>query len=161
MNNSAFEPYFDKNSKILILGSFPSIKSRQEGFYYGNKQNRFWKTLAKIFDEPIPESVLDKKSFLTKHNIALYDIVAKSSLKGSSDKELSKDFLLVNNLQKLLPPYTKVEKIVCNGKLAYNLTTQNFQLPIPVVYLNSTSPANPRFTFEEWQKELIFLKSFQ
>ena len=158
MNNYAFQPFYDKSSRVMILGSFPSVKSRQEGFYYGNKQNRFWKTLSNIFNESVPESIEDKKALLTRHHIALYDIVAVSSLKGSSDKALSKDFELINNLDKLLPPYTNVEKVICNGKLAYTLTTENFNLSVPVIYLNSTSPANPRYTFQEWENEFKFLK---
>lgn len=158
MNNIAFQPFYNKNSRILILGSFPSVKSREEGFYYGNKQNRFWKTLATTFNEPLPITIKDKQNLLTKYNIALYDIVESSPLKGSSDIELQKDYKLVSNLNILLPPYTKVEKILCNGKLAYNLTTENFDFNIPVICMQSTSPANPRFSFEEWQNQLNFLK---
>ncbi len=158
MNNIAFKPYYNKDSKVLILGSFPSIKSRQDGFYYGNKQNRFWKTIANIFEEPLPTTIIEKQTLLNKYKIALYDIVEKSPLKGSSDLELQKDYTLISNLDKLLPPYTKVEKIICNGKLAYNLTIQNFNLQVPVIYMQSTSPANPRYNLKDWLDELIFLK---
>ncbi len=158
MNKIAFQPYYNKNSRILILGSFPSVKSREEGFYYGNKKNRFWKTLAQTFNDPLPITIDEKKKLLNKYKIALYDVVESSSLKGSSDLELQKDYTLVSNLDKLLPPYTKVEKILCNGKLAYNLTIENFDFNIPVKYMQSTSPVNPRYRFEDWQKELNFLK---
>lgn len=158
MKNIAFQPFYDKTSRVLILGSFPSVKSRENGFYYGNKQNRFWKTIATIFDEPLPQNIEEKKAILLKYNIALYDIVEASSLKGSSDIELQKDFKLVSNLDKLLPPYTKVEKILCNGKLAYTLTKNNFKLDVPIIYMQSTSPANPRYNIDDWKKQLDFLK---
>ncbi len=158
MKKTGFQPFYDNNSQVLILGSFPSIKSREEGFYYGNKQNRFWKFLSHTLEEELPLTINEKKTLLTKHHIALYDIVEEASLNGSSDLELKKDFKLICNLHELLPPYTKVEKILCNGKLAYNLTKNNFQVKQPIIYMPSTSPANPRCRFEDWQRELEFLK---
>lgn len=159
MSNLGFKPFYNKDSRLLILGSFPSVKSREEGFYYGNKQNRFWRFLAQSFHEELPQTIQEKKDFLSKHNIALYDIVEESSLIGSSDLELEKDFKLVSSLHKLLPPYTKVEKILCNGKLAYNLTKENFQVEVPIIYMQSTSPANPRCKLKDWENELEFLKN--
>lgn len=150
-----FEPVYDKNSRILILGSFPSVKSRENGFYYGHKQNRFWKMLSQIYIEKISEDVENKKSFLLKHNIALYDVVLESDLKGSADLDLEKSQMKIADMSFLLPPHTKVEKIICNGKTAYNLLMENFNTTIPIVYLSSTSPANPRFNISDWQKELI------
>lgn len=150
-----FEPVYDKNSRILILGSFPSVKSRENGFYYGHKQNRFWKMLSQIYNEKISEDVENKKSFLLKHNIALYDVVLESDLKGSADLDLEKSQMKIADMSFLLPPHTKVEKIICNGKTAYNLLMENFNTTIPIVYLSSTSPANPRFNISDWQKELI------
>ncbi len=150
-----FEPVYDKNSRILILGSFPSVKSRENGFYYGHKQNRFWKMLSQIYNENISEDVENKKSFLLKHNIALYDVVLESDLKGSADLDLEKSQMKIADMSFLLPPHTKVEKIICNGKTAYNLLMENFNTTIPIVYLSSTSPANPRFNISDWQKELI------
>ncbi len=152
-----FEPVFDKNSKVLILGSFPSVISRSQGFYYGNKQNRFWKMLSLCFQEEISESIESKKQFLLKHNIALYDIVTESNLLGSADSTLQKSQNKIANINNLLPPNTKVEKIICNGKTAYNLLVNNFNITAPVVCLPSTSGANPRYKFETWQIELEFL----
>lgn len=159
MKKCGFQPFYDKDSRVLILGSFPSVKSREEGFYYGNKQNRFWKYISLIFKQPLPQSIDEKKRLLITYKIALYDIVEETSLIGSSDLELEKDFKLVSNLHELLPPYTKVEKILCNGKLAFNLAKDNFQVEVPIVYMQSTSPANPRSTIEDWQRELEFLKN--
>ena len=85
-----FNPVVNNKSKVLILGSFPSVKSREIKFYYGNKQNRFWKVLEEYFGEKVPENTEGKRAFLLTHCIALWDIVASSTIKGSSDNELIK-----------------------------------------------------------------------
>ena len=120
-----FEPVFDENSKILILGSFPSVKSRENGFYYGNPQNRFWKMLSQVFGEKFENDLESKKTFLKKHKIALYDVVLQSDLNGSADLSLEKSNRNLTDISALLPPNTKVEKILCNGKTAFKLLTQN------------------------------------
>ena len=79
------EPYYNIDSKVLILGSMPSVKSRELGFYYMHPQNRFWKTLAKVFDEDLPKAIDDKKDFLKRHKIALWDVIASCNITGSSD----------------------------------------------------------------------------
>lgn len=149
---------FDKDSKVLILGSFPSVKSRARGFYYGNKQNRFWKMLEKVFGEKIEDDTNFKIQFLLNHHIALYDAVEASDLVGSSDENLKKSNLKPANIDFLLPPNTKVEKIICNGKTSYNILMKGYNGSAAVVCLPSTSPANPNFSFGEWEKELINLK---
>ena len=83
-----FGPFYDQDSEILILGSFPSPVSRQEGFYYGHKQNRFWKILAGIFKENIPQTIEEKKTFLTKHRIALYDAIESLEIQGAADSSI-------------------------------------------------------------------------
>lgn len=80
-----FEPVYDKNSEILILGSFPSVKSREQGFYYGHPQNRFWKVLAAIVQEKIPDSIEEKKEMLLRNHIAVYDVIWQCKITGSSD----------------------------------------------------------------------------
>ena len=152
-----FEPVYDKNSKILILGSFPSVKSRLNGFYYGNKQNRFWKMLSQVFNESVSDNIEKKKEFVLKHNIALYDVVLESDLQGSSDIELEKSNKKICDLSFLLPPFTKVKKIICNGKTAYKLLVDQFQTDIPILCLSSTSPANPRYNFNEWKEALSLI----
>lgn len=159
--NKGFDPVFDENSKVLILGSFPSVKSRAVGFYYGNKQNRFWKTLEKVFDEKISDNIQEKIKFLKKHNIALWDVVQESDLKGSADVTLEKSNKKTADFSFLLPPNTKIEKILCNGKTAYNLFLSLCKTEIPTIYLSSTSPANPRYDFEKWKAELLFLNIFE
>ena len=84
-----FKPIFDKNSKILILGSFPSVVSRKFGFYYANPQNRFWRVLAGILNTPLPESIDEKIKFLLAHRIAIYDVAISCEIKGSSDAKMT------------------------------------------------------------------------
>lgn len=162
-----FQPVFDNNSKILILGSFPSVKSRLEGFYYSHPQNRFWKTLSQIFGEEILPDIESKKQFLLRHRLALYDVVAQSNLSGSADETLQKSKYLSAKIDFLLPPYTKVEKILCNGKAAFRILTNqkgvieengNYfyltQQSIPILCLSSTSSANPRYNFLQWESAI-------
>lgn len=148
-----FEPVFDENSRILILGSFPSVKSREIRFYYGNRQNRFWKTVCSLYGEEIPESIAGKIDFLHRNRIALWDIVTACDIVGSSDSTIA-DYE-VADLRKILS-IAKIEKILCNGAAAYRILTENYPaLPVPVVKLPSTSPANPRFEENAWKKELL------
>lgn len=150
---NGFEPIYDKNSKILILGSFPSIFSRKENFYYGNKQNKFWKVFENIFKVHL-DSIEDKKNFLLEHNIALWDIIESCEIFGSMDKNI-KNYKFVD-LKSVLPPNTKVCKVLCNGKKSFELTQlfikQN-NINLPVIYLPSTSPANTYFDIDIWKKE--------
>ena len=144
-----FEPVIDKKSKVLILGSFPSVKSREINFYYGNKQNRFWKVLEEYFDEKVPENADGKRAFLLAHHIALWDIIGSSTIKGSSDNELVKKIDSVNIIPKLLQDFPTIQAVICNGKASYNLTTKYFP-NITAIYLPSTSPANVSFKKEAW-----------
>ena len=84
----SFEPIFDSASQILILGTLPSVKSRETNFYYGHKQNRFWKVLAALFQEPIPETIDEKKHLLLRHHIAIWDVIQSCDIKGSSDSSI-------------------------------------------------------------------------
>ena len=144
-----FEPVIDKESKVLILGSFPSVKSREINFYYGNKQNRFWKVLEEYFDEKVPENTDGKRAFLLAHHIALWDIIGSSTIKGSTDNELVKKIDSVNIIPKLLQDFPTIQAVICNGKASYNLTTKYFP-NITAIYLPSTSPANVSFKQEAW-----------
>ncbi|MBQ8844518.1 MAG: DNA-deoxyinosine glycosylase [Clostridia bacterium] len=155
MKKNGFNAIIDNNSKILILGSFPSVKSREISFYYGNKQNRFWKMLEFTFNKKIEDNVDSKIKFLLSYNIALWDIVKSSNIKNSDDKTLEKSNYELNQIDLLLKEFPNIKKIICNGKLAYELVVNNFKLNIPVVYLTSTSPANPRFKYELWKEEIL------
>ncbi len=149
-----FEPVYDKNSEILILGSFPSVKSREAGFYYGNKRNRFWTMLSQVFEEKIEDSIESKIAFLKNHKIALWDVVSQSDLNGSADKALEESNKKIANFSFLFPPHTRVRKILCNGKTAYNLFQEVNQTTLDCFCMPSTSPANPRYDFKIWEKAL-------
>lgn len=143
-----FEPFVGKNPKILILGSFPSVKSRKIEFYYGNPQNRFWKTIAEFFGQPIPQTVEDKKAFLVLNGIALWDVVAECEIVGSQDSKI-KNFK-VADIKKLLQKID-VQLIILNGGKAYEIFATHFNsVDVPYVQLPSTSPANTRFLKEKW-----------
>ncbi|MDE7454961.1 MAG: DNA-deoxyinosine glycosylase [Clostridia bacterium] len=141
-----FEPIFDSNSKILILGSFPSVKSRETEFYYGNKQNRFWNTLGQFYGN-IPQTIEDKKQLCHSCGIALWDIVASCSIVGSMDNDIT-NYTLVDLSQVLNK--CNVTKILCNGAKSYQLTLSAYKGNIPVIKMPSTSSANIRFDKSVW-----------
>lgn len=152
--NHTFDPVFNKESRVLILGSFPSVKSREIAFYYGNPQNRFWKVLEAIYNEEISNDIEDKKSFLLKHQIALWDVIESCEIKGSSDSSI-KD-VIPNDLNKILKE-AEIKKIYVNGNKAYDLYMQYCYKDYnrEVVKLPSTSPANATYSLEKlieiWQ----------
>lgn len=149
---TGFSPVFDDNSRVLILGSFPSIKSREISFYYGNKQNKFWRTICGFFQEGVPESVEGKKDFLFRHGIALWDMAVSCEIEGSADASVKNARLA--DLEFIFSR-CKIEKILLNGTLAYNLFCKKYaNVSIPYVKMSSTSPANPRFRQELWREEL-------
>ena len=113
-----FGPVYNEKSKILILGSFPSVKSREIQFYYGHPQNRFWKVLAHILDEEVPQTIDEKKALLLENQIALWDVIESCSIIGSSDTSI-KD-VVVNDFSKILAE-SEIEKIFVNGTKAYEL----------------------------------------
>ena len=151
---TGFEPLVDNDSEILILGSFPSVKSRANNFYYGNPQNRFWKMLATIFNENLPQPIENKKELCRKHKIALWDVVISSNLSGSSDVSLKKSDIELADINGLLKRYPSIKTILCNGKLAYNLFNKYFKVELPVFYMPSTSPANVSYNIDIWREKL-------
>ncbi len=149
MLSHTFEPVFDENSRILILGTFPSVKSREQGFYYGHPQNRFWKILANLLNEPVPETIETKKAFLLKHGIAVWDVVASCDITGSSDSSIKN--VVPADLSQVLD-HAPIEKIFANGGKAYSLY-QKYAFPITgreAQKLPSSSPANA-----SWQMERL------
>lgn len=136
-----FEPVYDENSRILILGSFPSVKSRENHFYYGHPQNRFWKVLASILEEAVPETIEEKKAMFLNHHIAIWDVIESCTILGSSDTSI-KD-VVVNDFTEILQN-SKIEKIFVNGTKAYELYHKYAEKKtgIKAVRLPSTSPAN-------------------
>lgn len=135
------KPIYDKNSKVLILGSIPSVKSREVGFYYSHPKNKFWSILSTIYQEKIPESKQDKIIFLKKHHIALYDVLASCDINSSSDSSIKNP--IPNDFTEILKS-SNIKTIFTTGKKAYNLY-QKLCYPktnLHAIYLPSTSPAN-------------------
>ena len=145
-----FGPVYDSYSRILILGSFPSVKSREINFYYGHRNNRFWKILGMLFNEEIE----DKKSFLLKHHIALFDVIESCDIIGSSDASIQN--VKPNDLSIILNN-SKIKTIYLNGSKAYELYNRfcKDKYSIKTVRLPSTSPANAAYSiddlFNEWK----------
>lgn len=143
-----FPPVVDADSKILILGSFPSVKSREEGFFYGHPQNRFWRMLAALFNEDVPMDIPEKKTFLLRHHIALWDVIASCEIQGSSDASV-KNAVPVDMTQ--VTEIAHIERVICNGALAGKLYRRHL-LPLTgleAVVLPSTSPANANWSLEK------------
>lgn len=142
-----FPPLYDKDSKILVLGSFPSVKSREQLFFYGHPQNRFWKVTAAVFGDDVPKSIEDKKAFLHKNHIALWDVIASCDIEGSADSTIKN--VVPNDLDAIIKN-SKVKRIFVNGKTAekyYNKYTKD-KLERAAVCLPSTSPANAAWNIE-------------
>lgn len=140
-------PVYDGRSRILILGSFPSARSRETGFFYGHPQNRFWKLLAFLYGQNVPESIAEKRAFLLSNRLALWDVIASCEIQGSSDASISS--VTANDLSPLLNA-APIEKIFTNGKTADALY-KKYILPRTqrqTVCLPSTSPANAAWTFD-------------
>lgn len=147
-----FAPVFDPESKVLILGSFPSVKSREVEFYYGHKQNRFWRTVCGYFYEEIPPTVEGKKDFLHRRKIALWDMAVSCQIQGSADASVKNAELA--DLAEIFSK-AKLQKILLNGSLSYELFISKYaDIKVPYVKMPSTSPANPRFSEERWREEL-------
>ena len=140
------KPVYDKNSKILILGSFPSVKSREAQFFYGHPQNRFWKVISSITDTKLPGTIEDKRKMLINNNIAVWDVIASCDIEGSSDSSIKN--VVVNDLSEILKE-TNIKTIFLNGGTAYNLFKKyNKDLNMNIIKLPSTSPANARYSLE-------------
>lgn len=151
-----FEPVFDSFSRILILGSFPSVLSFKQGFYYGNSRNRFWGLMQEVFGMSV-DTIENKKQLLLKNNIALWDIVLSgenlnNGRESSSDSNLKCE--IVADIPKIMSK-SSISKIICNGKKSYELFCKYYPNLIDIsVCLPSTSPANVRFDKDIWVKEL-------
>ena len=147
-----FGPYVNKDSKILILGSIPSVKSREYGFYYMHPQNRFWKVICDLFDEKIPGSILGKKKFLKRHKIALWDVLDSCDINGSSDYSIKNP--KVNDIKKLIVG-TSIKYIFVTGKKALSLYNKYclHDVMIKAIYLPSTSGANCACSYDELKEK--------
>ena len=142
-----FRRVFDGRSRILILGSFPSVRSRAEGFYYGHPRNRFWRVLAAVYGEEVPLDIPAKKQILTDHGLALWDAAAQCDIEGSMDSSIRA--VVPNNLSVILDA-AKIGRVICNGQTAGQLY-HRLQEPVtrmPAVVLPSTSPLNAAWCLE-------------
>lgn len=142
-----FPPVYDKDSRILILGSFPSVKSREMQFFYGHPQNRFWKLIAQLCGEETPGTVDEKKRLLLKHHIALWDVIASCDIAGSSDSSIRN--VVPNDISYIIKR-SRIQKIYANGKKAKQLYDRYLEKEVGMeaVALPSTSPANAAFGME-------------
>ncbi len=157
MEKHPFHPLYDNNSKILILGSFPSVKSREQMFFYGHPQNRFWKVISAITDDALPVTIEEKRTLLLKNRIALWDVIASCDITGSSDSSITN--VTANDLSVILEN-SAVKKIYVNGKTAekyYNKYLRD-KLGIDAVCLPSTSPANAQWNISRLISEWSIIK---
>lgn len=154
MINHPIQPVYDENSKILILGSFPSVKSREQMFFYGHPQNRFWKVLSAVYECDVPNTIGEKRSFLLSHRIALWDVISSCEIVGSSDSSIKN--VEPSDLTRIFD-CADIEKIFLNGKTAerfYN-KYQRHKFNKEAICLPSTSPANAVYSvdklIEKWR----------
>lgn len=155
-------PVYDKNSKILILGSFPSVKSREAQFFYGHPQNRFWKVLSAVLGCECPVTTEEKKAMLLSHNIAVWDVIGSCEITGSSDASIRA--VVPNDIAGLVEK-TSITHIFTNGATSYNMYKRycRYSVGIEAVKLPSTSPANASYSLErlivEWSSQLLSVLS--
>lgn len=141
-------PLYSKNSKILILGSFPSVKSRETEFFYGHPQNRFWKVIAALFSSAVPETVEEKKKLILSNGLALWDTIFSCEISGSSDSSIKN--AVPNDIGKIIAE-TEISKIYLNGKTSEKYYKKYIEpkIDIKAVCLPSTSPANAAFSLSD------------
>ena len=150
-------PVYDGNSRILILGSFPSVRSREEGFYYAHPQNRFWSVLSEVFAQDLPRTTDEKKTFLLRNRVALFDVAASCEIFGSADSTIKE--VVPNDLSPILSA-SPIEAIFANGKTAESFYKkyQEKATGIKAIVLPSTSPANAAWSFERLVEEWKIIK---
>ena len=150
-----FPPLYNSESRILILGSLPSVKSREQMFFYGHPQNRFWKMISGVFEEAVPQTIEEKKAFLLENHIAIWDVIASCDIAGSSDSSITN--VVANDIERLLTE-APIEAVFLNGAKAYELFMKycSCKDKAEICKLPSTSPANAAWSLErlieEWKK---------
>lgn len=145
-----FEPVYNEQSQILILGSLPSVKSRENNFYYGHPQNRFWKLISTLCQTAVPQTIEEKKQILYDNRIALWDVIAKCDIIGSSDSSIKN--VVANDMHFILE-HAPINRIYANGGKAYELYMRYCypECKREIIKLPSTSPANAAFSMEKLQ----------
>lgn len=152
------QPLYDNNSKILILGSFPSVKSRETMFFYHHSQNRFWKIMSELFNDSF-DTIDNKKKNLLKYNIALWDVIESCEIKGSSDSTITN--VKINNINSIINK-SKIKTVFTNGKKSYELYNKYClkETKIEAIPLPSTSPANAKYSLKQLIKEWNVIKVY-
>lgn len=156
-----FGPVYDENSKILILGSMPSVKSREQQFYYGHPQNRFWKVLSAVFEKAVPMTIEEKRKFLLDNHVALWDVIASCDIIGSSDSSIKN---VKENDMSVILDRANIKAVFVNGTKAYELFVKYCKQYVDeegkpkLIKLPSTSPANAAWSLEKltqtWRSEI-------
>ena len=143
-----FGPLFSRESRVLILGSFPSVKSREQNFFYGHPQNRFWKVIAALYGRETPTGIPEKKELILSHGLALWDSIASCVITGSSDASIRD--VRANDLRIILD-HSRIERIYCNGRKSHEMYCRYIlpDLGREAVCLPSTSPANAQWSLEK------------
>ena len=159
VTHESIPPFINEKSKILILGSLPSVASREQGFFYAHPQNRFFKVLAKVFDEEEPKGIEERKTFLLRNNIALYDVIYECDICGSSDASIKN--VIPIDIKSILKKYPNVQKIYLTGKKSKELFEKYLKpiCPIPAIGLPSTSAANASMSLETLVEQYKILRN--
>lgn len=154
-----FAPIYNEQSKILILGTFPSVKSREQNFYYGHPQNRFWRVLAGILECEVPTDIDEKKRMLLQGKIAIWDVIASCDIQGSSDSSIRN--VILNDINVILQN-SDVQAIYTNGKTAQKLFDKYLKPRSgrESIALPSTSPANAACSLERLTEEWSQIKQY-
>ncbi len=141
-------PLYSKESKVLILGSFPSVKSREQEFFYGHPQNRFWRVISNVLGENEPKTVEEKRQLILSHRLALWDVIAECEIEGSADSTIKN--VVPNDLTKILDN-GNIKAIFVNGKTAekYFMKYTEPKIGVKAICLPSTSPANASYNLEK------------
>ena len=158
VTHESIPPFINEESEILILGSLPSIKSREDGFFYAHPQNRFFKAVAGVFDEIEPKTIEERKMFLLKHHIALYDVIYECDICGSSDSSIKN--VKAIDLVSILKKYPSIKRIYTTGKKAKELYDKYLlpQVKIEAISLPSSSAANAGMSADELVEEYKIIK---
>ncbi|MGI6334339.1 MAG: DNA-deoxyinosine glycosylase [Saccharofermentanales bacterium] len=153
-----FRPLFQTDSKILILGSFPSIKTREYGFFYGHPRNRFWPLLERIFGVKLSTDIEERRAFLLQHHLAIYDVIYRCDIIGSGDASIQN--VIPSDLSPILKE-ADIRQIFCNGGTAYRYYQkyQEQKTEVKAIQLPSTSPANARFSMDDLYHQWKIIKA--
>lgn len=154
-----FEALYNENSKVLILGSFPSVKSREVSFFYGHPRNRFWKVIPALFGEEEPVTIEKKKELILRRNLALWDSIHSCEITGSSDSSVKN--VAPNDISGIIGN-SKVSKVFCNGALSHKMYMKYIfpDTKIEAVKLPSTSPANAAYSLDKLIDEWKIIKEY-